>query len=722
MLLFPNGIKGLADSKWSGAVGSAFRLVGIDLHSKPGVVKVHQKLTKNSSTTIDELCKAAIPVSDGSRLWFSSESGKIWREIAGVYTLIYTTLLSAYSLFTAILEGSKDISADTASLIKISMRPSGAKMFVLEFGGQEVHEYTLSTALDITTATRVDSFSTSTQTTATKGLFVRADGLKMYVIDATDVYQYTLSVAWDVSTSSYDSKTFDVSSQTSVAEEIRFKTDGLKMYVLANEVVYQYTLSVAWDVSTATYDSVSFTESQGGTFSFGFTFNADGTRMYITDAGTSNVYQYSLSTAWDLSTVTYDSVAWAPVTGGATSIDFDGTGANVYIAQVNEGTVYQYSLADGTEEVKTLDAEEHNDYIYWATEFYLLKVAVADIGSAWGSNAEIVGRFVNGDDTYHPMAKNNLSLFIGDGTDIAEVNYLHTYASTTLFNVNSPERITAITPFDIDILVGTLNVNTARVLRWDTVSESWHAEDDVQEKGINAFIRDDNYVYVNAGEFGRLYFYNGEKLEPYQRIPGEWSPTKKAVIHKNAVGFLLGVPIFGLSNSTGDPALEGIYSFGSYSKDYAKILDLSFPISSGEFTGLTIGSIVVDGADVYVAWKSGTDVGVDKLDYTAKYASAYIETVQIISPRDRSRLKTLNEVLADYVSLPANTGIGFSYDKNYAGSYTAMTEKTDTKLAQVRAKESIPEIGALQLRIDFTVSSNNAPEVENFAANFADEK
>jgi hypothetical protein len=38
----------------------------------------------------------------------------------------------------------------------------------------------------------------------------------------------------------------------------------------------------------------------------------------------------------------------------------------------------------------------------------------------------------------------------------------------------------------------------------------------------------------------------------------------------------------------------------------------------------------------------------------------------------------------------------------------------DTRLLQVRAEATVPEVASLQLRIGFTVDGNNAPEVENF--------
>ena len=110
--------------------------------------------------------------------------------------------------------------------------------------------------------------------------------------------------------------------------------------------------------------------------------------------------------------------------------------------------------------------------------------------------------------------------FGSDGTKYRGTTTAGTLTETT-FNIKAPERITTLFGFDIDALVGTRveGRNLARVLRWDTASESWSAEDVVEENGVNAFIRDDNYVYAQTGEFGKLFFYNGEKLEPFTASP-----------------------------------------------------------------------------------------------------------------------------------------------------------------------------------------------------------
>jgi hypothetical protein len=119
--LFGNGYNGLSDTLFNGMQGSVYRSVGIDHRSKPGVLKAHQKLTKHSASTVTELCKERVSVSDGSRLWFSSESGKIWRESGGTYTQVYELNVPAGDLLTAQKVGEYNASAheDTNSDARI---------------------------------------------------------------------------------------------------------------------------------------------------------------------------------------------------------------------------------------------------------------------------------------------------------------------------------------------------------------------------------------------------------------------------------------------------------------------------------------------------------------------------------------------------------------------------------------------------------------------------
>jgi sugar lactone lactonase YvrE len=140
-----------------------------------------------------------------------------------------------------------------------------------------------------------------------EGLFIDSSGTRLFALNNGNdtVRQYTLSTAWDISTATYDTKSYTPSEDTLVVD-IDFKSDGTKMYVLgrSSDTVYQYSLSTAWDVSTASYDSVSFSVNTEESLPYGMTFKPDGTKMYITGRNGDDVNQYDLSTAWVVSSAT----------------------------------------------------------------------------------------------------------------------------------------------------------------------------------------------------------------------------------------------------------------------------------------------------------------------------------------------------------------------------------------------------------------------------------
>lgn len=378
--------------------------------------------------------------------------------------------------------------------------------------------------------------------------------------------------------------------------------------------------------------------------------------------------------------------------------------------------VYTTSPAAGA--AGCLGAIEYNGFIYWATQSRLHRISMATAhatASDWTTNVALNWQtFTKTDASWHPMVIQDQTLFIGDGHQVAKVDDAAAFTAA-IIDLNTPYRIKAMAVYELDIVIGTYiadSVNEATIFRWDCVSPAPINKDVIQEAGINAFIQDDNYLYANAGLAGRIYFYNGVQLMPYKPVPGSYSDTAYGYIHPNSVGRYMGVPVFGFSNGTGNPAKQGVYSFGSYSQDYAKRLDLSFPISEGVLTGIEIGAILVVGFDLLVAWKNDTAYGVDKIDYTAKYASAYFETMMLF--RDsREDHKTIAGINVLYDSLPTSTNFVISRNVNGAG-YTSQADETvtDETFSAVRSRLSTPDVGSMQVKVAFTVSSNDGPTFE----------
>lgn len=754
MLLFPNGVQGLSDTKYQGLQGSLHRLVGLDYRSEPGIIKVNQKLTKSSGEVVDELCKVSLPLSDGSTLWFSSESGFVWREVSGTWTNITVLEIPGYTfnLRTTVNTGkTKNVSTQINIPTGSMFNDDGTKWYIMgnaDVSGNngEIFQYTLTTAYDISTATYASkTFVADLQAI---GFYISPDGTKVYISEdggSTSVIEYALSTAWDISTASATGDTYDFSAQGTRGTAVFFKTDGTEMYVLQNndKTIYSYTLSTAWDLSTASFNT-SKVLTDGVVYGGGMYISNDGTKLLIPSTlNGASIVEYKMTTAWDISTATRITDFEIETNGIYFGFTAANDGSGWYIgSQDNPETYYQYSLTSAAEDlnVTVLGAEEYFapaidaaadadpvSHVYFATQNWLLRIPLTDIATDWNGTAvpnyEYISLFTNGDDTYHPFKKQNGRLYIGDKHVITEVNEAGVVTLETPFNVAKTERITALEDFDVDILVATKEQNKAWVKRWDTESDSWYAQDWIPEKEITAFLKDDNYVYAIAIDFGRMYYYDGEKLHNDKRIPGQYTASDTIKVNPNAVGFFLNTPVFGVSQKEGNAAWQGVYGYGRFSKDYNITLSLDFPLSCDVFEEIEIGSILVDGSTLMVSWKTDTTVGVDKIDWTAKYESAFFETTTLVNPKDRSKFKALKEMLGDYVEMPSGTSLEYSIENNYAGfNDIEPQQKVDAKLNQVRATSSQKEMGAVRAMVEFNVNGNETPVVENFNLNFDGEK
>lgn len=132
-------------------------------------------------------------------------------------------------------------------------------------------------------------------------LIFNLDGTILYTLDYTAkrIYQYSLSIPYDINTLTYTNKNFSVSGQCDIAQGIRFKPDGLKVFVIdyTTAKIYQYNLSVAWDISTAVYSGLFLSVINN---TRGFDFSLDGKQIFVSNL-TTTIYQYSLKNGWDFS-------------------------------------------------------------------------------------------------------------------------------------------------------------------------------------------------------------------------------------------------------------------------------------------------------------------------------------------------------------------------------------------------------------------------------------
>jgi len=242
--------------------------------------------------------------------------------------------------------GAFSVAAQEKTPTGVFFKPDGTKMYVIGSSGDDVNEYDLSTAWDITTASYLQNFSVAAQETSPTGIFFKPDGLKMYVIGyiGDDVNEYDLSTAWDVSSASY-LQNFSVFAQETAPTGVFFKPDGLKMYVIGyiEDDVNEYDLSTAWDVSTASYLQ-NFSVAAQDTSPQGIFFKPDGTKMYVIGNTGDDVNEYDLSTAWDITSASYlQNFSVSAQEAAPTDVFFKPDGTKMYVIGQSGDAIWQYS-------------------------------------------------------------------------------------------------------------------------------------------------------------------------------------------------------------------------------------------------------------------------------------------------------------------------------------------------------------------------------------------
>lgn len=320
------------------ATGFALAVTGANVSSGYDLANASYDSVSFSVATQDSTPRGIFMKPDGSVLY-----------MAGLINdrVYQYSLSTAWDLSSAAYVQNISVSSQETSPASVFFKPDGTSMFIVGFAGDEVNQYSLSTAWDISTATYSQNFSVASQSGTPMGLFFKEDGLRMYISNYTEknISEYTLSTAWDISTASY-SQNFSVASPDVSPIAIFFKPDGSEMFVVGelNDAVYLYSLSTAWDISTASYASINFSAATQETAPNSIFFKSDGTKMYVGGAATDTIYQYSTGSSAP-ATVSYpSSVDWA----GGTAPDAPAAGEkDVLVFYTDDGGTNWYGFQAG---------------------------------------------------------------------------------------------------------------------------------------------------------------------------------------------------------------------------------------------------------------------------------------------------------------------------------------------------------------------------------------
>ena len=216
------------------------------------------------------------------------------------------------------------------------------------YAGQDINEYDLSTAYSINTATYSRNFSVSSQTTQPYDIKFNSNGTKMFVTDnnSVRVLEYALSEAFRVDNATF-TQAFSLSSQMTNAYGLAFNSDGTKMYVSEPNDIFQYTLSTGFDISTASYSGNTVDVSATASIPVGLFLKPDETKIFIAAYNAHNVDDYNLGTEAVLTgyhavhtTASTDSTYWTDI-NSMTADEAAGDGSIFYCVSTDDRTTWK---------------------------------------------------------------------------------------------------------------------------------------------------------------------------------------------------------------------------------------------------------------------------------------------------------------------------------------------------------------------------------------------
>ena len=252
-----------------------------------------------------------------------------------------TTFVDAFSL-----------SSQESGVSGFTFNDDGTKMFVIGTTGDDVNEYTLGTAYDVSTASFVDSFDVSGLDTNPQAVAFNSDGDKMFVVGNQNdsIIEFALASDFDVSTTiNPPLTTLDLSPFESSPRGIAFNSDGSKVFIvgISGDDVNEFVLGTPFDVASAVIPPINVFDvgSEDGNPE-GITFNNAGTKMYIVGLENDKVYEYALTTGFDVSTASFtDSFDVSSQDTQPNSVEFNGDGTKMFVLGNTSDGINEYTLS-----------------------------------------------------------------------------------------------------------------------------------------------------------------------------------------------------------------------------------------------------------------------------------------------------------------------------------------------------------------------------------------
>ena len=283
-------------------------------------------------------------------LYDTMDAGYVLDPLAFPETFSYTTTAAGIKNSVGYTLKNFSISSVNTFPQGIFLKSDGTKAYVLELLDDRIYEYNLNTPWSLLNGTPTGTVYNITEENTPTMFFFKSDGTRLYIAgDVQDtIYQYNLGTAWNLGTITYSTKSFSIASQDVQPRGLYIKPDGLKAYMIGlnTKRIYEYNLSVAWDISTASYSTRYVSVSDHENLPQGVFFKPDGSKVYFVGSEKNRVYEYKLTTPWNISTAIYEDnyFSLSAEDNFITDLHFKSDGEYFYVVGNQNDLAYQYEL------------------------------------------------------------------------------------------------------------------------------------------------------------------------------------------------------------------------------------------------------------------------------------------------------------------------------------------------------------------------------------------
>ena len=153
-----------------------------------------------------------------------------------------------------------NLASNVSSVDAMKIKNNGSRLYVLRRSTSTIFQYNLSVAYDVSFASFSDSFAVNGVVGTAYDFDISEDGTKLIVLgntSANTLYEYTLSTPWLISSSAYQSRSFSMNSQDTQMRYIKISKNGLRLLAFGDvgDCIYQYTLGSLYNLTSVTYNT-----------------------------------------------------------------------------------------------------------------------------------------------------------------------------------------------------------------------------------------------------------------------------------------------------------------------------------------------------------------------------------------------------------------------------------------------------------------------------------